>query len=135
MEAFMMYQMDTVTRVQILDEVICISYCADTLGIGMNSAILSPTQRLENSRVDCTLYPFYGNQSRRMKTLNLNQLKSASKILLSYSLTINGRLIYISWVTQVMMYHVERPEMTNDQGKNILEAPVVQWLYILTASL
>ena len=34
--------MDTVTRVQILDEADCISHCACTLGKGMNPDILPP---------------------------------------------------------------------------------------------
>ena len=34
--------MDTVTRVQILDETDCISHSTNTLGKGMNSIILPP---------------------------------------------------------------------------------------------
>ena len=34
--------MDTVARVQILDETDCISHCTNTLGKGMNPIILPP---------------------------------------------------------------------------------------------
>ena len=34
------YEMDTVTRVQILDETDCISHCTNNLGKGMNPIIL-----------------------------------------------------------------------------------------------
>ena len=34
--------MDTVTRVQTLDETVCISHSADTFGKGMNPVILPP---------------------------------------------------------------------------------------------
>ena len=36
------YERDTVTRVQILDEIDCISHITDTLGKGMNPIILPP---------------------------------------------------------------------------------------------
>ena len=36
------YKMDTVTRVQILDETDCISHSTNTLGKGMNPIILPP---------------------------------------------------------------------------------------------
>ena len=47
MEVSMVYwlssqDMDTVTRVQILDETDCISHSTNTLGKGMNQNILSP---------------------------------------------------------------------------------------------
>ncbi len=35
-------KMDTTTRVQILDEIDCISHCTNTLGKGMNPIILPP---------------------------------------------------------------------------------------------
>ncbi len=34
--------MDKETRVQYLEEAVCISHCANTLGKGMNPAILAP---------------------------------------------------------------------------------------------
>ena len=34
--------MDTVTRVQILDDTDCISHCTNTLGKGMNPTVLPP---------------------------------------------------------------------------------------------
>ena len=34
--------MDTVARVQILDEAVCISFCVNTLGRGMNLIIILP---------------------------------------------------------------------------------------------
>ena len=36
------YEMDTATRVQILDETDCISHSTNTLGKGMNPIILPP---------------------------------------------------------------------------------------------
>ena len=35
--------MDTVTRVQILDDMDCISHCPNTFGQGMNPIILPPS--------------------------------------------------------------------------------------------
>ena len=35
-------EMDTATRVQMLDEADCISHCTNTLGKGMNQIILPP---------------------------------------------------------------------------------------------
>ena len=37
------WEMDTVTRVQILDETDCISHCSNTLGKGMNPVNLPPS--------------------------------------------------------------------------------------------
>ena len=37
-----MLEMDTVTRVQILDEIVCISLCTYILGEGIDSIILPP---------------------------------------------------------------------------------------------
>ena len=78
------------TRVQILDEAICISYCINTLGKCMNPTILPPTmyesnyvwiqlfslQLWLNRRTDLTFWIWYGNQSRRRKIQNLNHLKN-----------------------------------------------------------
>ena len=36
--------MDTVSHVQILDEVVCISHSIDTLGKGINPTILPPAE-------------------------------------------------------------------------------------------
>ena len=44
-------EMDTATRVQILDEVVCISHSANTLGKDMQCSF----QIWVNSRVDCAL--------------------------------------------------------------------------------
>ena len=52
------------TRVPILTGIIYISYCANTLGKGRTPIILPST----NSRVDCALWPWYGNRSKRRKT-------------------------------------------------------------------
>ena len=40
---FLMTEMDTVTRFQILDEAICISHHTKTLGKGINPIIFLPT--------------------------------------------------------------------------------------------
>ena len=49
-------EMDTVTRVQILDETDCISHSTNTLGKGMNPVILPPPR--VNSRTDWVLQPW-----------------------------------------------------------------------------
>ena len=49
-----------------------------------------------NSRVDCSPYPLFGNQSSRMKTLNSNQLYSNQEVPLCHILTVVERRR--SWV-------------------------------------
>ena len=59
--------MDTVTRVQILDEADCILKNPNTF----EKDIIC-----ENDRTGCTLKPWLGNQHRKKKTLNSNLFNS-----------------------------------------------------------
>ena len=65
--------MELVTSVQILHEVFCISLYTDVLEKDMKPSVLPSAM----SRVDRILYSWYGNQSKRKKTLNSNQHYSA----------------------------------------------------------
>ena len=64
--------MDTVTRVQILDETDCIQHSSNTLRKSMDPIILPPT--VGQTRF---LQLWWGNYSRRRKTLNSNRLNSS----------------------------------------------------------
>ena len=80
-------KMDSVTRVQILDEVNSILHNVNTLGKGMNPIVLPPaTDIVEQTWV---LYLWLGNQSLRRKTLAWNQLNSAIKLTLFYILPVH----------------------------------------------
>ncbi len=59
-------EMDTATRVKILDETDCISHSTNTLGEGMNPIILPLA--MGKYRTDQVLQPWRGNQSKRRKT-------------------------------------------------------------------
>ena len=41
-ERFLLYEMDLSSQVQILDEIVCIFHCSNTLGKGIYLTILSP---------------------------------------------------------------------------------------------
>ena len=68
LEWLLSQEVDSTIWVQALSKVVFISLCAYTFGKVMNPTILSPAW------TDRVLWPCYGNQSRRRKTLNLNQL-------------------------------------------------------------
>ena len=59
--------MDTATRVQILDETVCISQCTNTLEKGMDPIILPPA---------ILVVLWYDNPSKKKKSLNSDQLNS-----------------------------------------------------------
>ena len=66
--------MNTAIQVQILDNTVCISYSTSIFGQRYES-VLPPF--MVNRRVDRALSPWYGNDSRKRKTLNSNILNSA----------------------------------------------------------
>ena len=84
--------MDTVTKVQILDETVCFSNSANILGKSMNSIILPPAM---GRIVGQTRLFWYGNRPRKRKTLNSDLLNSAQKIDLITSCSCGGVSKYI----------------------------------------
>ena len=76
--------MDTSTQVQTLNKTDCILHCTNSFQKGMNPIIL-PTAMVK-SKANWVFYSWLGNQSRRRKTLNLNLLNSAYKLILCHIL-------------------------------------------------
>ena len=74
----------TMIQVQNLDKTVCIS--SSMIHLGTVYIDLFSLQIWVNSRADWALYPWYGNQSRRRKTLNSYQLKSILKLTLCHIL-------------------------------------------------
>ena len=64
----------TVTRVQIMDEAVCISDSADKFGKGINPSILLPAIVRYKGRLISELYS--DNRSWRRKILNTNLINS-----------------------------------------------------------
>ena len=92
--------MDIATQVQTLDNTVCISQSADTLGKGMNSIIHPPNQARENSRANWALQLWYSNQSRRRKT-ECSPVKLLLKLALCRFL-----LVQRGWYTSVCNIYI-----------------------------
>ena len=75
--------MEWATQVQILDEAVCISLCANALGKKHESIYSSSSQLWVNGKADQVLQFYYGDQCR-MKILISNKLHSALKLILSH---------------------------------------------------
>ena len=76
------------------DNTVCISHSANTAIKGMCTTIL-PLCML-NSRVDCTILPFYDSWSSKKEALNSDQIKSAKKVTLC-----SIQLLFISILGQL----------------------------------
>ena len=68
-------EMESVIHIQIMDENVCILLHANTFRKGMNTSLFFSVMSKIIGQAKF-FYPWYGNQSRRKKILNSNQLYS-----------------------------------------------------------
>ena len=82
-------------RIPILEEIVCVSYGVNTLRKGMYPTIHPQTMDKYGGRVSF-FNSWYGNRSRKKKTLNSKPLNFAKKIdLVSHPSCAEGLYIYI----------------------------------------
>ena len=77
-------EMHTETRVQIFDVLFAFSFVL--IYLGKICIVLFSLQLKVNGRTDGTFWPWYGNRSRRKKSLNSNLLNSVQKLTLCHIL-------------------------------------------------
>ena len=85
--------MESATRVQNLDEAVCISLHTNILGKCMNPSVLP--QLGVNCKADCILYSYFSNTSTAIKTLNSSQLYTTQNWLCQIQVMMVGLGIYI----------------------------------------
>ena len=101
------YKMNTATRVQIHGRG-CFVFHKALIPLEKAWIQLFSYQLWVNSRADWALHPWYGNQSRKRKTLNSNLLTSIENDLIPHSARGEGLdwYIYILWDVASMIFSI-----------------------------